>query len=137
MKYIKLYEELDKKRLDHNYIKLCFIDMIDSNILFDIESELDKQTQDFYGEGPYPLYIPDINTNIEINTSSYISLSLNFSKRTHNSTLDEKISELRERLNILLDVENCIKKVLMKYNNINYCINDEYGYEEVIIYYKW
>lgn len=137
MKYIKLYESLDKKRLDHEYIKLCFIDMIDSNIANNIEDEMNKDSQDFYEEGPYPVYIPDIDSNREIDTSSYISISLNFEKKIHNSSLEKKILETKKRLNILLDVESCIKKVLMKYSDINYCINDEYGYEEVIIYYKW
>jgi hypothetical protein len=115
MKHLKrIFESTEE--LDTDYIEMCFVDFIDQGC--DIEIENDEE----YAEYPnyYRRYIEFMIDlpGIEIKNSTFI----NKNKR---KTVDDVLKSSKELYDFYDEINTCIKKVKIKYPNIEVEFNIE------------
>jgi hypothetical protein len=109
MKHLKKYNETrqDIEQLDFEYIKSCFIEFIDKGAIFDAkEGVMEDDTFDICN-----IYIKDVCKPIRVKGNNY-----------ENINIKNSIKEVEERLEILLDIENSIEKIRLKYPDNHYDI---------------
>jgi hypothetical protein len=115
MKHLKKYNETrqDIEQLDFEYIKSCFIEFIDKGALFDAnEGVMEDDTFDICN-----IYIKEICKPINIAKKGSIM------GPSGTVNIKNSIKEVEERLENLLDIENSIEKIRLKYSDNVYEIN--------------
>jgi len=144
MKYLRKYNESKEERLDHDYIKDCFVDLIDMG--FNFETELDRPDVWNYEPGKIPLSIindlstrdlPHDSTNKrykKIFVSSYVMIDFEYPEISDKNDLDEFIKYTKNIVDFLLEIKASIDKVKIKYPNINYSFINLENEEQIIIY---
>ena len=137
MKHLRKYNESKEERLDHNYIKDCFVDLIDMG--FNFETELDRPDVWNYEPGKIPLSIindiPGENkTYKKIFVSSYVMIDFEYPEISDRNDLDGFIKYTKDITDFLLEIKASIDKVKIKYPNINYSFINLENEEQIIIY---
>jgi len=137
MKYLRKYNESKEERLDHDYIKDCFVDLIDMG--FNFETELDRPDVWNYEPGKIPLSIindiPGENKRYKkIFVSSYVMIDFEYPEISDKNDLDEFIKYTKNIVDFLLEIKASIDKVKIKYPNINYSFINLENEELIIIY---
>ena len=136
MKHLRKYNESKVERLDHDYIKDCFVDLIDKG--FNFETELDRPDVWNYEPGKIPLSIindiPGRNKISKIFVSSYAMIDFEYPEISDRNDLDGFIKYTKDMTDFLLEIKASIDKVKIKYPNINYSFINLENEEQIIIY---
>jgi hypothetical protein len=136
MKHLRKYNESKEERLDHDYIKDCFVDLIDMG--FNVETELDRPDVWNYEPGKIPLSIindiPGKNKISKIFVSSYVMIDFEYPEISDRNDLDGFIKYTKDITDFLLEIKASIDKVKIKYPNINYSFINLENEEQIIIY---
>jgi len=140
MKHLKKYNESKVERLDHDYVKDCFVDLIDMG--FNFNTELDRPDFWNYEPGMIPLYfindnripIPGRNKISKIFVSSYAMIDFEYPEISDRNDLDGFIKYTENMTDFLLEIKASIDKVKIKYPNINYAFINMENEEKIIIY---
>ena len=136
MKHLRKYNESKEERLDHDYIKDCFVDLIDKG--FNFETELDRPDVWNYEPGMIPLSIindiPGRNKISKIFVSSYVMIDFEYPEISDRNDLDGFIKYTKDMTDFLLEIKASIDKVKIKYPNINYSFINLENEEQIIIY---
>ena len=136
MKHLRKYNESKVERLDHDYIKDCFVDLIDKG--FNFETELDRPDVWNYEPGKIPLSIindiPGRNKISKIFVSSYAMIDFEYPEISDRNDLDGFIKYTEDMTDFLLEIKASIDKVKIKYPNINYSFINMENEEQIIIY---
>lgn len=128
MKHLKKYNEAKLEGLDHDYIKECFVDFINDDM---VETEFDRPDLNQYEAGHIPVYGTD---GIEIFVSSYVLFFPEFPEVEDRNNLEQYMVYCKELNEFLLKIEYSFEKVRIKYPNINFVFNNEEGAEELIFW---
>ena len=136
MKHLRKYNESKVERLDNDYIKDCFVDLIDKG--FNFETELDRPDVWNYEPGMIPLSIindiPGRNKISKIFVSSYAMIDFEYPEISDRNDLDGFIKYTEDMTDFLLEIKASIDKVKIKYPNINYSFINMENEEQIIIY---
>ena len=136
MRHLRRYNESKVERLDHDYIKDCFVDLIDKG--FNFETELDRPDVWNYEPGMIPLSIindiPGRNKISKIFVSSYAMIDFEYPEISDRNDLDGFIKYTEDMTDFLLEIKASIDKVKIKYPNINYSFINMENEEQIIIY---
>ena len=134
MKHLRKYNESKEEILDHDYIKDCFVDLIDMG--FNVGTELDNPND--YEPGKIPLSIindiPGKNKISKIFVSSYVMIDFEYPEISDRNDLDGFIKYTKDMTDFLLEIKASIDKVKIKYPNINYSFINLENEEQIIIY---
>ena len=136
MNHLRKFNESKVERLDHDYIKDCFVDLIDKG--FNFETELDRPDVWNYEPGKIPLSIindiPGRNKISKIFVSSYAMIDFEYPEISDRNDLDGFIKYTEDMTDFLLEIKASIDKVKIKYPNINYSFINMENEEQIIIY---
>lgn len=134
MKHLRKFNErINSNKLDHDYIKNCFIEFVDKGTEIETEDRNDSYDDDYLNDGIYSIM------NIydeEIEVKSFSQIRNMEGPELDDTTIESFIKQSRELTEFYLDIENAINKVRLKYPDIEYEFNvdvDESQYE--IIFY--
>jgi len=109
MRYIKFFNENNNIEIDEEYLNDCFIEFIDDG------AEVIINEEDYWS---ISIYFPGFEYKGEWRRTSESP-----------SNTKEHIEILSKKLDIFKNIETCIKKVKLKYPNIE--IGEEIGKEEI------
>ena len=131
MKHLRKFnEDIESNKLDHEYIKNCFIEFIDNGC--DIDTELDRTDLNDFKPWKNPIYVKDE----EFEVSSYIIFSINEINIHDNDDIKYNFYKYKENINLLnellLDINTSIDKVKLKYPDIKFHFDAE---DCVIVFY--
>ena len=127
MKNIKLFEDY-KEEFDYEYIKMCFIDIIDSNAI-----EYKEET-DICIISYKKFSTPDNKIPFRRSTSYMISDNGTENNKETLSNIDKYINDLENCKDTMEDIKISVKRLLDRYPNykVNIWFDDGLEYGEIM-----